>query len=62
MVIEIKIDYEKCIRCKKCIEACSYGVLEWFEEIPVVANPSKCGDCGECQKSCPVEAITIKEK
>jgi len=62
LIVEIKIDYEKCTGCKKCVKACSYGVLEWFEEIPIVANPSECGGCGECQKSCPVDAITIKEK
>ncbi|MCD6469720.1 4Fe-4S binding protein [Candidatus Bathyarchaeota archaeon] len=28
MVVEIKIDYEKCVRCKECVKVCSYGVLE----------------------------------
>ncbi|HEX68739.1 MAG TPA: 4Fe-4S dicluster domain-containing protein [Candidatus Bathyarchaeota archaeon] len=36
LIIEIRIDYEKCIGCKKCVEACSYGVLEWFENQPIV--------------------------
>jgi len=62
MVVEIKIDYEKCTGCKKCVEACSFGVLEWFENSPIVVDPSNCGGCRECQKSCSVDAITIREK
>ena len=62
MVVEIKIDYEKCIGCKECVKACSYGVLEWFDDTPVVVNPSSCALCLECEKKCPVNAITHKEK
>jgi len=62
LVVEIKIDYEKCEGCKKCIEACSFGVLEWFEDMPIVVNASECSGCRECQKNCPVNAIIIKEK
>jgi len=61
MVVEVRINYEKCIGCKKCVEACSFGVLEWFEDQPVV-NASECGGCRECQKNCPVDAIIIEEK
>jgi len=62
MAVEIKIDYEKCIGCKECIKACSYGVLEWLDEMPIVVNPSSCALCLECEKGCPVNAITHKEK
>ena len=62
MIVEIRIDYEKCNRCGKCVKSCSFGVLEWFEDRPIVVNPSECGRCGECQKNCPTNAIYIKEK
>jgi len=62
MVVEINIDYEKCIGCKECIKACSYGVLEWLDEMPIVVNPSSCALCLECEKRCSVNAITHKEK
>ena len=62
MIVEVRINYEKCIGCKKCIKACSFGVLEWFEDQPIVVNASECGGCRECQKNCPVDAIIIEEK
>ena len=62
MVVEIKIDYSRCTDCKKCVEACIFGVLELFEEQPVVANPSSCSTCFKCTVSCPAEAIIVNEK
>jgi MinD superfamily P-loop ATPase len=62
MVTEIRIEYSKCTKCKKCIEMCTFSVLEWFEENPIVVNPHNCSACLECQSNCPVEAISIKEK
>ncbi len=62
MVVEIKINYKLCIGCKACVKVCSFGVLEWFEDAPVVVNPNNCAGCMECKKNCPVGAIEIKEK
>jgi len=62
MVVEIKIDYLRCTGCKRCVEACTFGVLEWFEERPIVTNPSSCSACLECPSGCPVEVITENEK
>jgi len=62
MIVEIKIDYEKCIGCKKCVKACSYGVLDWLDDMPVVVNPRDCVVCLECEKNSPVNAILHKEK
>lgn len=59
--IEIRIDYGKCTRCGKCVEACSFEVLEWIDDAPVVASPSNCKLCLECEKSCPVGAISHEE-
>ncbi|MBN1784825.1 MAG: 4Fe-4S binding protein [Candidatus Bathyarchaeota archaeon] len=62
MVIEVKIDYRRCINCKKCVESCTFGVLEWFEDQPIVTNPSNCSACLKCKSICSVEAINIKAK
>ena len=62
MVLKIEIDLEKCSHCRTCIDSCNYGSLEWFEEDPVVVNPSACGRCFECVKNCPAEAIKIIER
>jgi len=43
MIVEIKINYEKCIGCKKCVEACSFGVLEKKKKKPIVVNLNNCG-------------------
>ncbi|PVX27651.1 MAG: hypothetical protein CW716_01200 [Candidatus Bathyarchaeum sp.] len=61
-VIEVKIDYRRCINCKKCVESCTFGVLEWFEDQPIVTNPSICSSCLKCELSCSVGAINIKAK
>ncbi|MQY62633.1 hypothetical protein GH146_05055 [archaeon] len=47
---------------QKCVEACNFGVLEWFEKQPTVTNPSSCSACLECKSSCPVDAISVKTK
>jgi len=62
MVVEIKIEYDRCTGCKECVKTCGYGVLEWFEERPIVVNPSVCSACLECEKSCRVYAISVREK
>ena len=61
-MIEIKINYDKCIRCKECTKACSYGVLEWLDDMPVVTNAKSCVLCLECEEKCPVDAINHQEK
>jgi len=62
VVVEIKIDYSCCNSCKKCVAKCTFGVLEWFEEKPIVTNPNNCSGCLECRSSCQFDAIQIKEK
>ncbi|MBD3229777.1 MAG: 4Fe-4S dicluster domain-containing protein [Candidatus Lokiarchaeota archaeon] len=60
LVKRIIIDYEKCNNsCKKCIEVCTMGTLEWFEGEPIVTEPSKCKECRKCEQICPKDAITI---
>ena len=60
--MELNIDYHRCTGCRKCVEACVFGVLELFEEQPIVVNSSSCSGCLKCKSSCPVDAINVKEK
>jgi MinD superfamily P-loop ATPase len=62
MVVEVKVDYSRCAGCRKCVEACAFGVLEWFEDQPIVRNAISCSACLECKTVCPVEAISVKQK
>jgi len=62
MVVEIKIDYDKCTRCRGCVKACTYGVLEWLDDMPVIVNTTSCAVCLECEENCPVNAISVKER
>ena len=52
------IDYEKCIKCKKCYENCKFDAIS--EDIKV--NELKCEGCGVCVYVCPVNAIELKKR
>jgi len=53
----VKLDTEKCISCRKCVEACPFGAIYAHEECD---HPIKCDLCGgdpECVRHCPKAAI-----
>jgi len=61
------IDYEKCVRCGKCVDYCKLGVYEFQEtegeKISVVKNPNNCVVfCTGCEAQCPAQAITHPSK
>jgi NAD-dependent dihydropyrimidine dehydrogenase PreA subunit len=61
------INYEKCVRCRKCIDYCTLGTYELKEDKgknkPIVANPNNCVVlCTGCDSICPVGAITHQSK
>ncbi|HHD11447.1 MAG TPA: ferredoxin family protein, partial [Deltaproteobacteria bacterium] len=52
------IDTDKCIRCKRCIQNCGWGVYSWGGD-RVLIDTVKCVKCLRCYHYCPVEAIEI---
>ncbi|MCK9630188.1 MAG: glutamate synthase-related protein [Methanoregula sp.] len=61
MKYRVKIDTERCMQCKRCIENCSYGVFR--EEGDKIAIQSRnCVACHRCLAFCPRDAIEIEEK
>ncbi len=54
------IDTDKCIRCKRCIQNCGWGVYSWGGD-RVLIDTVKCVKCLRCYHYCPVEAIEIRD-
>jgi len=54
------IDKEKCIRCRRCIQNCGWGVYSWGGD-RISIETSKCVRCLRCYHYCPEEAIEIRE-
>jgi len=58
-----EVDVKKCMGCGACIEACTYGAIE-FREIrqgkKAVVNPVICKGDGLCNAKCPTGAIRLK--
>lgn len=50
------IDPEKCIRCGRCEESCSFGAIEDY-----LVGEFACEGCGVCVEVCPVQAITMRD-
>lgn len=51
------IDNEKCIKCKKCENACRFGAISDFK-----VNELKCEGCGTCVVVCPTGAAIIDDE
>jgi len=58
----LKIDYEKCITCGKCVDFCHTSAFKFEEKEgkkKTVVNPDSCiVFCRGCEDICPVGAIT----
>lgn len=48
-----------CIKCKKCLDACNVGAIN-FRDNMVEVDQSKCVSCGDCIDACPVKGA-LKE-
>lgn len=57
---KVIVDNERCIRCKKCVNECGFGVFQWGGDRPL-PDHSKCVACQRCMYSCPADAIGVVE-
>jgi len=48
-----------CIACKMCEKACAFGAIRVTNNLAVI-DETKCTQCGECVKVCPVKVIKVK--
>ncbi|RLF20546.1 MAG: hypothetical protein DRZ82_02020 [Thermoprotei archaeon] len=55
-----RVDYNKCIKCWRCIEACKFNALLKGENGPIVLH-ELCEGLGTCAIVCPVKAISFEE-
>ena len=57
----VKIDTEKCIKCKKCYDMCPEDVLIMNEEgYPELKYDGECWFCGICWSNCPKRCIELR--
>jgi glutamate synthase domain-containing protein 2 len=54
---KVKIDYDKCHKCGRCVQQCGWGVYS-FNERPI-PDDAKCRACHRCVTYCPAHCITI---
>lgn len=54
-----EINYEKCIGCGKCVDACAedvfFGSDKTRDQKPEVSYPEACFHCNLCVDECPVK-------
>ncbi|MGE5578266.1 MAG: glutamate synthase-related protein [Syntrophothermus sp.] len=55
----VRVDRERCIRCKRCVTNCGFGALDFKNG--VVSDDTKCVACQRCTAVCPERAITVEE-
>lgn len=56
----VRRDLDRCVRCKVCVNQCTYETHYYDEEEDAVkSNDEKCVGCLRCASFCPANAISI---
>jgi Pyruvate/2-oxoacid:ferredoxin oxidoreductase delta subunit len=63
-------DYRSCMACRICVYACPFGCLDdtktgidrYGKAYPELVVPERCTGCSLCAKSCPLDAIAMKDE
>jgi len=56
--MKIKVDYEKCIGCGECVEACPFDFRKVVDD-KISVDTDKCIGCGRCIDVCKNGAISV---
>ncbi len=57
--LTIKVNPDKCTKCKTCIDTCFMGNIDLINN-KILINHNKCKGCGQCISSCPENAISAE--
>ncbi|KON31660.1 glutamate synthase [miscellaneous Crenarchaeota group-1 archaeon SG8-32-3] len=58
----VERDERRCIRCKVCVNQCTYETHSYDEEDDVICSKDEnCVNCQRCVTFCPTHAITIRK-
>ena len=53
-----EIDLKACIGCRNCVDWCPAGVVGIVNGKAAIISPRDCSYCTDCERVCPVGAIT----
>lgn len=54
----VTLDRDKCIGCRKCVDACIVGAVYFDED---ENTPIICKHCGICAQYCPHECLVLED-
>ena len=57
-LVDVKLDQEKCVKCRLCIRNCPVGAIS----DQFVIDNAKCTRCNTCIDVCPKHAVARVEK
>jgi glutamate synthase domain-containing protein 2 len=58
----VERDQDRCIRCKVCVNQCTYETHSYDEEEDVIRSKDEnCVNCQRCATFCPTNAISIRK-
>ncbi len=59
-VVTLRLDEEKCVGCRMCLEVCPHAVLASSNGRVRIQDRDACMECGACARNCPTEAVTVQ--
>lgn len=58
--MSIRIHKDKCVGCRRCVEACPGNLIKLDQEgHAYIRRPKDCWGCTSCIKECPVHAVSF---
>lgn len=61
-LFRVTVNHDKCIRCRRCIQQCGWGVYRYSEkDNKIIPDEEKCTACGRCMVYCPADALLVEK-